>query len=94
MVCEPDNTRNDGSTTWVAYAYIDHWLSVYRGLWCIRPSAQMHEIGHNLNLAHSGEGNDPYDDLSCMVSFHSSNSTILFVQDPHTYFDLSIDLLL
>ena len=30
-------------------------------------SAQMHELGHNLNLAHAGEGSDPYGDQSGMM---------------------------
>jgi hypothetical protein len=32
MYCLPDNTPNgDGSTGWVAYAYINSWRSIYRG---------------------------------------------------------------
>jgi len=61
MYCLPPNTF-DG----VAYAYIDSWNSVYNDDWCLRLSAQMHEIGHNLNLGHSNE-NDPYGDQSGMV---------------------------
>ena len=67
MACLPNDTLDNGSTGWIAYAYTNHWLSVYRGPWCSYPSVQMHEIGHNLNLAHSGEGNR-YDDQSGMVS--------------------------
>ncbi|CAJ1946003.1 unnamed protein product [Cylindrotheca closterium] len=37
----------------IAYAYINSWLSVYKDVWGLYVSAQMHEIGHNLNLAHS-----------------------------------------
>ena len=72
MACLPDDTlKNDGqgglTSNWIAYAYLDHWLSVYKDEWCTYHSAQMHEIGHNLNLQHSGEGNNEYDDQSCMV---------------------------
>jgi hypothetical protein len=74
MVCQPSNTLNGGSSNWIAYAYVDHWLSVYKGDWCTYPSAQMHEIGHNLNLAHSGEGSGSYDDQSCMVSVSNLSS--------------------
>jgi hypothetical protein len=52
MQCLPSGT-NGG---WIAYAYINHWLSVYNNLWCNYPSAQLHEIGHNIVLAHAGEG--------------------------------------
>jgi hypothetical protein len=41
MVCLPPGT-NGG---WIAYAYINHWLSVYNDKWCQYPSAQMHEMG-------------------------------------------------
>ena len=41
MVCLPPGT-NGG---WIAYAYINHWLSAYNDDWCGYPSAQIHEIG-------------------------------------------------
>ena len=63
MLCMP---RASPRTT--AYAYINHWLSVYDDTWCHSVSGQMHEIGHNLGLAHSGEGNSEYADTSGMVS--------------------------
>ena len=46
----------------IAYAYYNSYLSVYRNDWCNYHSVQLHEIGHNLNFRHSGEGNDKYDD--------------------------------
>lgn len=61
MYCLPPNTLSG-----VAYAYIDSWNSVFNNDWCLKLSAQMHEIGHNLNLGHSNEI-DPYDDKSGMV---------------------------
>jgi len=39
-------------------------LSVYNDEWCTYLSAQLHELGHNLNLGHSGEGSQAYDDQS------------------------------
>jgi hypothetical protein len=63
MYCMPDNAMTD-----VAYAYVNSWLSVYNDDWCNKPSAQVHELGHNLNLAHSGEGTNVYGDQSGMVS--------------------------
>ena len=41
MVCMPPGT----SGGWIAYAYINSWLSVYNDVWCQYPSAQMHEMG-------------------------------------------------
>jgi len=64
MLCLPPGT----SGNWLAYAYINFWLSVYNDLWCNYPSTQMHEMGHNLGLAHSGELSE-YDDTSSMMGF-------------------------
>jgi hypothetical protein len=41
MLCLPPGT----SGGWIAYAYINHWLSVYNDVWCQYPSAQLHEVG-------------------------------------------------
>lgn len=41
MTCIPPGT-NGG---WIAYAYINHWHSVYNNNWCNYPSGQMHELG-------------------------------------------------
>ena len=41
MLCLPPGTTG----SWIAYAYINHWLSVYNDNWCRYPSAQMHEVG-------------------------------------------------
>ena len=82
MMCLPDDTEDsDGFSTWIAYAYVNHWLSVYRGPWCSYPSGQMHEIGHNLNLAHSGESST-YDDQSGMVSTKGRLLFLPFAFDP------------
>lgn len=37
--------------------------------WCTRVSAQMHEVGHNLGLAHSGEAGNTYGDQSGMMGY-------------------------
>jgi hypothetical protein len=60
MLCLPPGTMG----SWIAFAYANHWLSIYNNQWCGRVSTQMHEIGHNLGLAHSGVGDDPYGDKS------------------------------
>jgi hypothetical protein len=43
MQCLPPGTTG----SWIAYAYVNNYLSVYNNQWCNYPSAQMHEIGHN-----------------------------------------------
>jgi hypothetical protein len=42
IVCIPPGTAGGG---WLAYAYVNHWLSVFNDDWCKAPSAQMHELG-------------------------------------------------
>ncbi|KAL7425494.1 hypothetical protein ACHAXM_000042, partial [Skeletonema potamos] len=54
---------------WVAYAGIKGHISVYNDKWCDYPSAQMHEIGHNLDFAHSNEGTERYGDTSGIMGF-------------------------
>jgi len=63
MLCLPPGTTGN----LIAFAYIHHWLSVYNDEWCNYLPSQVHGIGHNLNLAHSGETGS-YDDLSSVVS--------------------------
>jgi hypothetical protein len=62
MYCLPAGTMSG-----IAYAYVDSWMSVYSNEWCGYVSVQMHEIGHNLNLAHANE-KGAYDDQTGMVS--------------------------
>lgn len=57
---------------WIAYAYINSWLSVYNNNWASYVSAQMHELGHNLGLSHSGEGSATYADQSGMMGYSYS----------------------
>lgn len=69
MFCQPPGTGD-----WLAYAYVNDWRSFYNNEWCQRVSAQMHEVGHNLNLAHSGLPNDSvYADKSGMMGFSYSD---------------------
>ncbi len=58
MIAIPPGTQG----SWTAYATINGGLSVYNDRWITSVSAQMHEIGHNLNLGHSSEGTDLYGD--------------------------------
>ena len=63
MYCLPP-----GTMTGIAYAFVNSWMSVYSDNWCQSLSAQLHEMGHNLNLAHASEGSVEYGDQSGMVS--------------------------
>ena len=51
-----------------AYAFVNHWLSVFVGENFKFPAVAMHEFGHNMNLAHSG-GTDGeiYTDHTCLM---------------------------
>jgi hypothetical protein len=53
---------------WAAYAYINSWNSVYQGNYYKYAAIQVHELGHNFNLAHSG-GLDgaTYTDHTCSM---------------------------
>jgi hypothetical protein len=64
MLCMPP-----GTGSWIAYAYVNSWLSVFNDDWCQQLSTQVHEVGHNLGLAHSGKGGDDYADKSGMMGY-------------------------
>jgi hypothetical protein len=68
MLCLPPGT----SGGWIGYAYINWYLSVFNDDWCTYLSIQMHEIGHNLDLAHSGEGTNQYGDQTAMMGYSYS----------------------
>jgi len=69
MVCYPPGV----SSGWIAYAYINDYISVYNNDWCKYVSGQMHEIGHNLGLLHSGKDGSQYADQSGMMGYSYSN---------------------
>ncbi|KAL3935073.1 MAG: hypothetical protein SGBAC_009337 [Bacillariaceae sp.] len=53
MLCLPPGTQRYGSSAWRAYAYVNHYLSVYHDNWCNYPKTTVHELAHNFGLAHS-----------------------------------------
>ena len=59
----------------IAYAYVNSWNSVYSNQWCNYVSAQVHEIGHNIGLAHSNEGSTTYADQSGMMGYSYGNES-------------------
>ena len=55
---------------------MNSWMSVYKDSWCNYVSAQLHEVGHNLNFGHAGEGSEEYGDQSGMMGYsYSQNDT-------------------
>jgi hypothetical protein len=70
MLCLPPGT----SGSWIAYAYVNSYLTVYNNEWCNSVSGQMHEIGHNLGLGHSGEGSETYADQTGIMGYSYLNS--------------------
>mmetsp|Transcript_49050 Transcript_49050/g.118816 ORF Transcript_49050/g.118816 Transcript_49050/m.118816 type:complete len:961 (-) Transcript_49050:91-2973(-) len=78
MMCLPPGTKGP-----IGYAYLNDRVSVFneytRGNngktipWCSSVSIQMHEIGHNLDLFHSGSGGDQYADTSGVMGYSTSN---------------------
>lgn len=65
MICMPPGTRG----RWMAVGVVNGWKTVYNDQYCSSISNQMHEIGHNLGLCHSGEGNHAYGDQSGLMGF-------------------------
>ncbi|CAJ1949103.1 unnamed protein product [Cylindrotheca closterium] len=63
-----------GAMDGVAYAIMNRGLSVYNDKFCTSVSAQMHEIGHNLNLGHSSERTEKYGDQSGMMGYSYRSS--------------------
>ena len=80
ILCLPPGT----SGSWIGYAYIDWDLSVFNDNWCLYPSIQMHEIGHNWNLGHSGYNGDTYGDQTGMMgySYSSDNDPVMCFNAP------------
>jgi hypothetical protein len=66
----PGSVNYSGSTGWLAYAFVNGWLSVYNEGWMGPVSAQMHEVGHNIGLQHSGRpGQSEYADISDFMGY-------------------------
>ncbi|KAL3935128.1 MAG: hypothetical protein SGBAC_009290 [Bacillariaceae sp.] len=69
MYCLPE-----GAFGGVGYAIMNGALSVYDNEMCTSVSSQMHEVGHNLNLGHSGIGSDEYGDQTGVMGYSYKSS--------------------
>ena len=80
-----------GAMSGIAYAYINSWNSVFSNQWCTYVSGQMHELGHNLNLAHSNEAgtykDQRYGRCNSDVPFVSIMSNFLYFFTPKQWYD-------
>jgi hypothetical protein len=76
MYCLP------AGTMWGAYAYVNHWLSVYNNKECEYLSGQMHEMGHNLNLGHANHKGSYEDETGMVSDDRILTDCILYYKDP------------
>lgn len=44
--------------------------------WCLSLSALMHELAHNMGMGHSGEGDDPYGDVTGYMSYGGKDDSM------------------
>ena len=69
MYVFPDSVDFRGAA---AYAYLNHYHSVYMGRYGSFIGVQVHELGHNYNMLHSGYGEKSYADHTGLMGTFSS----------------------
>jgi len=64
LFCHPPEAIDSVSekSDWNAWGETNGPISGYSDVWCGAAAGQMHEVGHNIGLGHSGEGNKEYGD--------------------------------
>lgn len=73
---------------WGAVGYVNNKLSVYSAEVCGRASWQMHEVGHNLNLDHSGEDGNEYADRTGAMGIAYKQDDTFMCYNPAKSFQL------
>jgi len=73
----------------IAFAYPNSKYSFYSDTWCGSVGGQMHEVGHNLDLAHSGEpGEGEYGDATGYMGGSSSAADNRMCYNPQKSYQL------
>jgi len=84
MFCFPP-----GETNFLAFAYPSSKYSFYNNDWCGYVTTQMHEVGHNLGLAHSGQpGEGEYGDGTGAMGGSSAKDDIRKCYNPQKNYQL------
>jgi hypothetical protein len=71
-----------------AFAYANHKYTFYNNKWCGAVAAQMHEIGHNLGLGHSGGLLDPYGDGTGLMGINPGTRDVEICFNPQKNYQL------
>mmetsp|Transcript_9397 Transcript_9397/g.20832 ORF Transcript_9397/g.20832 Transcript_9397/m.20832 type:complete len:520 (+) Transcript_9397:246-1805(+) len=69
----------------LAYGYYNGKISVYNDKLCLSSHFQMHEIGHNLNLDHSGTPTRIYGDKTCIMGLTYRRDTNICFNAPKSW---------
>ena len=87
MYCFPPGTLTNGGDGWVAWANINDEASFFDDVAIHSVTNQMHEVGHNLGLRHSGTPNSVYGDGTCIMGSTNtwSNGPLKCFNGPKTY---------
>jgi hypothetical protein len=67
MYAIPRGTLDEDGSSWVAIGSYNDPLSVFNDERISSVSIQVHEVGHNMNLKHSGKNGNEYGDTTCMM---------------------------
>jgi len=87
MLCLPPGSASGSNRNWIAYGYVNSWLTVFNDDFCESMTTQVHEIGHNLGLAHSGKDGISYGDKTGMMgySYNRDNGPLQCFNPAKTY---------
>jgi hypothetical protein len=72
----------------VAWSFADSKFSFYHNDWARRVSAQMHEVGHNLGLSHSGHLDDEYGDQTGFMGYANGEDDELMCYNQQNNYQL------